>query len=64
MYWILTAITIFLSGFIEFSLVESDIKFCMGDYNIAKYFHLIPITTRNAGFMLVFIIIRYYKESV
>jgi len=64
LYWILTAITIFLSGFIEFSLVESDIKFCMGDYNIAKYFHLIPITTRNAGFMLVFIIIRYYKESV
>lgn len=64
LYWILTATTIFISGFLEFKLVESDIKFCMGDYSIIKNFHLIPITTRNAGFMLVFIIIRYYKESV
>lgn len=64
LYWILTALTIFLSGFLEFKIVESDIMFCMGGYNIPKYFHLIPITTRNAGFMLVFIIIRYYKESV
>lgn len=35
-----------------------------GLYAKVSYFHLIPITTRNAGFMLVFIIIRYYKESV
>lgn len=64
LYWVLTAFSISLSGFIEFKLVESDIQFCMGEYAVAKYFHLIPITTRNAGFMLVFIIIRYYKESV
>ncbi|HNX21807.1 MAG TPA: histidine kinase [Bacteroidales bacterium] len=36
----------------------------MGGMKDNRNFHLIPIITRNAGFMLVFIIIRYYKESV
>ncbi|MDX9892769.1 MAG: hypothetical protein RBS29_09760, partial [Bacteroidales bacterium] len=64
MYWFLTILSIVLSGFLEYQLVISDIKSCIGNFEASKYFHLIPITTRNAGFMLVFIIIRYYKESV
>lgn len=64
LYWILTMISIVLSGFIEFIYVYPDIKYCLGSIAEYNYFHLIPISTRNAGFMLVFIIIRYYKESV
>lgn len=65
LYWILTIFSIILSGFVEHRLVLPEIMSCMGEL-VAKvsYFHLVPIITRNAGFMLVFIIIRYYKESV
>lgn len=63
-YWILTLISIIFSGVIEFLIVLPDIKSCIGNQISYNNFHLIPITIRNAGFMLVFIIIRYYKESV
>lgn len=63
-YWLLTILCIVLSGISEFYLVLPDIKWCMRNSIGFKSFHLIPISTRNAGFMLVFIIIRYYKESV
>ena len=65
LYWIFTFISIILSGFVEHRLVLPEIMSCMGDLGAkVSYFHLVPIITRNAGFMLVFIIIRYYKESV
>lgn len=64
LYWILTAVSILISGIVEYYLVITDIQLFMKNIGSSQYFHLIPITTRNAGFMLVFIIIRYYKESV
>lgn len=65
LYWLLTLISIVLSGIIEFNIVLNDIKACMSGMLTTSYiFYLTPIIIRNAGFMLVFIIIRYYKESV
>lgn len=65
LYWVLTFFTVVLSGVFEFFLVLHDIKMCIQNMESNSYiFYLTPIIIRNAGFMLVFIIIRYYKESV
>lgn len=61
-FWISTIVLIIISGLSEYFLVLPDIKLCMS--GLQTSYHYIPISMRNAGFMLVFIIIRYYKESV
>ncbi|MBP1673758.1 MAG: histidine kinase [Bacteroidetes bacterium] len=63
-YWILTVVTIVISAFIEWGIVYPNIKHIIINVHIPKFFHIGPIALRNSAFMLFFIIVRYYKESV
>lgn len=64
-FWLFTVFLVLFSGFAEYNLVKNDIINCYnGKEVLSIQFYLFPISIRNAGFMLVFIIIRYYKESV
>lgn len=65
LYWLFTILLVIVSGFAEFFLVRTDIIHCFStSHQVNIDFYIIPLTVRNAGFMLFFIIIRYYKESV
>jgi sensor histidine kinase YesM len=63
-YWLLTVITIIISAFVERSIFFPLVQDMFRNYNIPQYYHVGPIALRNSAFMLFFIIVRYYKESV
>lgn len=65
LFWMYTVLLVITSGVGEYILVRSDILKCFtpgSEFN--AHFYIIPLSIRNAGFMLFFIIIQYYKESV
>ncbi len=63
-YWVLTILTIVGSAFLEWFIVIDEIKKIFGFSSFPKFYHVFPISMRNSAFMLFFIIVRYYKESV
>jgi sensor histidine kinase YesM len=64
LYWFLTIVTIILSAFLEWIIIYPTVKYIVVASQIPKYYHVGPIALRNSAFMLFFVIVRYYKESV